>query len=225
MRRCAACRAKVRGDWTTCPLCLTPLDEAPAGGPPSEVTSAAPWPDLPLRYDRRVWLRVIGVVSLVVIAGTLGTIVFIPIEWVRLMVMGFAALWLVALITVRKRRNVAKAIVYLVVAACGLVLYADFMSGWHAWSTTYVIPIVCGASIIALLGAARIARMQAADYLVYSWLTLLFSVVPALFLAFGWVHRTLPSWISVAMGFAMLVWMQVFHGADIQHELRKRLHL
>lgn len=222
MRRCESCGVDVRGDWVTCPLCRAMLDEPRS---PSLRQVGAPWPDLPLRFDRRVLLRAIGLVSLLVIAGTLGTIVFIPVPWVRLMVMGFAALWLVALITVRKRRNVAKTIVYLVVAACGLCLYADFMSGWRAWSTTFVIPIVCSASIIALLVAARIARMRAGDYLVYSWVTLLLSVVPALFLAFGWVNHTLPSWISVAMGFAMLVWMQVVHGAEIQHEVRKRFNL
>ena len=224
MRHCLACSAQIRGDWTTCPLCQTPLSHKPLASAPAGV-AAAPWPDVPLRFDRRVWMKVVLLASLVIIAGTLGAIVFIPVPWVRLMVMGFAALWLVAIITIRKRRNVAKTIVYLVVAACGLCLYADFLSGWGAWSTTYVIPIVCGASIIALLVAVRIARMRPGDYLVYSWLTLLFSVVPALFLAFGWVNHTLPSWISVAMGILMLVWMQVFHGADVQHEVRKRLHV
>ncbi|MGA4670231.1 DUF6320 domain-containing protein [Propionibacteriaceae bacterium Y1923] len=217
MGRCPDCRTDIRGDWSACPLCGQALVVAGEGG--------APWPDLPLRFDWHVVLRVILWVSVVVIAATLGAMVFIPVPWVRLMVLGFAALWLVALITIRKRRNIAKIIVYLVVVFAGLCVYADHLSGWRAWSTTYVIPILCGASIIVLLVAVRIVKMRPGDYLVYSWLTLLFSVIPALFLAFGWVSITLPSWISVAMGFAMLVWMQVFHGAEVQHEVRKRLHL
>lgn len=175
--------------------------------------------------DWRRVQRVVLLVSLVIIAGTLGAMVFIPVPWVRLMVMGFATLWLVAVITIRKRRNIAKIIVYLVVIFAGLCVYADHLSGWRAWSTTYVIPILCGASIIVLLVAVRIVRMRPGDWLVYSWLTLLFSVIPATFVAFGWVNHTLPSWISVAMGFLMLIWLQVFHGAEVQHEVRKRLHL
>lgn len=218
MSYCSSCLSDIRGDWRTCPLCRAPLQVGPTA-------STAPWPDVPLRFDRRVWIKIVMLVSVLIIGGTLGAIVFIPVAWVRLMVMGFAALWLVALITIRKRRNVAKTIVYLVVAACGLCLYADFLSGWHAWSTTFVIPIVCSVSIIAVLVAVRIARMRRGEYLVYSWLTLLFSVVPALFLAFGWVHHTLPSWISVAMGISMLVWMQLFHGAEVEHEVKKRLNV
>lgn len=223
MSRCIECRVEVRGEWAVCPLCRAPLE--PGGGELGGAVAPAPWPDLPLRFDWRVVLRLVVWVSVLVIGGTLGAMVFIPVPWVRLMVMGFATLWLVALITIRKRRNIAKVIVYLVVVFAGLCVYADHLSGWRAWSTTYVIPILCGASIIALLVAVRLARMRPGDYLVYSWLTLLFSVIPALFLAFGWVTHTLPSWISVAMGFAMLVWMQVFHGAEVQHEVRKRLHL
>ncbi|MGD8215866.1 DUF6320 domain-containing protein [Aestuariimicrobium sp. Y1814] len=222
MGHCPDCRTDIRGDWPSCPLCGQALA---AAGDLAGDEGGAPWPDLPLRFDWHVVLRVILWVSVVVIAATLGAMVFIPVPWVRLMVLGFAALWLVALITIRKRRNIAKIIVYLVVVFAGLCVYADHLSGWRAWSTTYVIPILCGASIIVLLVAVRIVKMRPGDYLVYSWLTLLFSVIPALFLAFGWVSITLPSWISVAMGFAMLVWMQVFHGAEVQHEVRKRLHL
>ncbi|MGD7733197.1 DUF6320 domain-containing protein [Propionibacteriaceae bacterium G57] len=224
MTRCPACGAEVVGAWPQCPLCRVALDGA--GHDEGSGSSAAqPWPDVAVRYNWRTIARIVGGASLVVIAGTLGAMVFIPEPWVRLMVLGFAALWLVALIAVRKGHHVAKTIVYLVVVFAGLCVYADFLSGWRAWSTTFVIPILCGASIIALLVAVRIARMRPGDYLVYSWLTLLFSIVPALFLAFGWVTVTLPSWISVAMGFLMLVWMQVFHGAEVQHEVRKRLHV
>lgn len=221
MNRCNACTVEVRGTWSICPLCRAPLPAPPAA------VAVNPLPDVPLRFDWKQVLRALVGVSVVVIGAALAALVLVPerLVWLRMTGLGLAALWLVVLIAVRKRRNVAKTIVYLVIAASLLSVYADQLTGWQAWSTTFVIPIICSASIVGLLIAVRIARMQPVDYLVYSWLTILMGVAPASFLAFGWVTHPLPSWISVAMGMLMLVWMQMFHGADVQHELRKRLHL
>lgn len=220
MTHCPGCQVDVRGDWRRCPLCHGPLEP----GPP---TDPAPWPDIGLRFDSRRVLRVLTLVSVLIVAGALLTLLVFPAPFEGLRVAGFGlvALWLVGLTAVRKRRNVAKSIVYLVVLAALLSVYSDYLGGWRGWSTTYVIPIVCGASIIALLIAVRIARMRPGDYLVYSWLTILMSVLPALFVALGWVHDPLPSWISVGLGVVMLIAMQVFRGAEIQHELGKRLHV
>lgn len=221
MSSCPACHAELRGDWRRCPLC----GEGVQVDGPGMV--AAPWPDVPLRFDSRQVLRVLMLVSIVVIAAELLALRLFPapFEGLRLAAFGLAALWLVVLIAIRKRRNVAKSIVYLVVAASLLSVYSDYLSGWRGWSTTFVIPIVCSASIIALLIAVRIVRMRPGDYLVYSWLTILMSVLPGLFLALGLVSNPLPSWISVGLGVLMLIAMQTFRGAEIQHELGKRLHL
>jgi len=219
MSRCSRCDIEVRGDWTDCPLCGAGLRSVTEPTP-------APWPDVPPRFDVGQLLRVLLLVSvLIVVSGLLALRLFFPgpFEGLRLVVFALAALWLVAITAVRKRRNVAKSIVYLVVIACLLSVYGDYLDGWSGWSTTYVIPITCSSSTVALLIAARIARMRPGDYVVYWWLTILIGVVPGLFIALGWVTNPLPSWISVGLSFLMLIIMPLFRGADIQHELKKRL--
>ena len=219
MSRCSRCDIEVRGDWTDCPLCGAGLRSVTEPTP-------APWPDVPPRFDVGQLLRVLLLVSvLIVVSGLLALRLFFPgpFEGLRLVVFALAALWLVAITAVRKRRNVAKSIVYLVVIACLLSVYGDYLDGWSGWSTTYMIPITCSSSTVALLIAARIARMRPGDYVVYWWLTILIGVVPGLFIALGWVTNPLPSWISVGLSFLMLIIMPMFRGAEIQHELNKRL--
>jgi len=220
MMRCHACDADVRGRWTRCPLCRTPLDGTPDAAPP-------PHPDVPLRFDRRQVTRVLLAASAVLILASFGAQLLFrsDIGGLRLVWFGLISLWSVVVIVVRKRRNVAKGIAYLVVFGSLICAYWDYLSGWTGWSITYAIPIICGSSILALLIVVRIVRLQPRDYLVYAWLTILFALVPAVFLALGWVSDPLASWVSVALGILMLVGMQLFRGGDVEHELRKRLHL
>lgn len=220
MNRCPKCGIDLRGDWERCPLCRTYVEEG-------EV-APAPWPDIPLRFDTGQLFRALLLVSvLMIVSGLVALRLFFPgpLEGLRVVAFGLAALWLVAIIAVRKRRNLAKSIVYLVVIVSLLSLYGDYLDGWQGWSTTFVIPITCSASIVGLLIAARVARMSPGDYIVYSWLTGLMGVVPGLFIALGWVTNPLPSWISVALSFLMLMIMPLVRGAEIQHELTKRLNM
>lgn len=219
MNTCPDCRIDVRGDSQHCPLCGGPLEPGPAPAP-------APWPDIALRFDRgRIW-RALALWSLVVVVGTLAALQVFPAFFggLRFLVLGLASLWFVAVVAVLKRRNVAKSIVYVVAITSVVTAYSDYLDDWHGWSLTWAIPIICSAAIIVLLVAVRITRMNPGDYIVYWWMASLLSLSPGLFLALDWVPEPqLPSWISVGLGVLMLVTIQTLRGADVQHELGKRL--
>lgn len=237
MKRCPACSVDLLGEWARCPLCRGPLADASpglagsgsagSGSAGADAAASDPYPTIPLRFDRRQLLRILTLVSLLAIAGSLLAQVVFPgrLEGLRLVWFGLISMWLVVLIVVRKRRNVAKGIAYLVVLGSLVLAYADFLSGWGAWSTTYAIPAVCTFAVIALLIAVRLVRLEPREYRVYSWLTLLFGLVPGLFIAFGWVTDLLPSLGSVLLSAAGLLLTLAFRGSEVRAELGKRLNV
>ncbi|WP_341854651.1 DUF6320 domain-containing protein [Brachybacterium sp. GPGPB12] len=221
MRRCPDCAVGVEGEWTRRPLCATTLEGTAA---------PSPYPAVPLRFRRRRVPRVLTLTSLAVIAlSFLAQSLFRPEEQglgaPRSVWLGVVATWLVVLVAVGKRRNLAKFIVYLVALAGGVCVYWDYLTGWDAWSLTFVVPILCAASLIGLVITVRAVRMQVGDYIVYLGLTVPLGLTPIVFLALGWVGTVIPSAICGGLSVLSIVSLLTVRGGAVRHELATRLHL
>lgn len=221
MRRCEECAVDIEGSWTRCPLCAAPVEGTPIPGP---------FPAVPLVFSRRRVLRVLFLVSIAVILASFAVQLFFAREpgavgVLRSVWLGVSAMWLVVLMAVSKRRNVAKGTVYLVLVVGLVCVYWDYLNGWDEWSLTYAVPIVCACSIIALLITVRLMRIEVGDHILYSGLTVLLGVVPLGFLAFGWVTTPVPSAVCGALGVVALMSLVASRGAEVRHELAKRLHV
>ena len=220
MMRCTECAVDIEGAWTRCPLCGATLSGTP---------SPSPLPTVPLRFSRHRVLRVLFLVSIAVIAGSFVAQLLFPhglngIGVARSVWLGVSALWLVVMMAVRKRRNIAKSTVYLVVLVGSVCVYWDYLTGWHGWSLTFAVPIVCAFSIVALQIAVWAMRIEVAEHILYSALTVLLGLVPLVFLILDVVTVPLPSAICVVLALFSLM-LLITHAAAMRHELAKRLHL
>jgi hypothetical protein len=221
MRRCTECAADIEGGWIRCPLCAAVL---------TGEAMPSPLPAVPLNFSRRRVWKVLFFTSLaVILASFLAQLLFsrevADIGLVRSVWLGLTAMWLVVLMAARKRRNLAKGTVYLVVLVGLVCVYWDYLSDWDGWSLTYAVPALCASSIIALLITVRVMRTEVGEHIVYSGLTVLLGLAPLVFLVFGWVTNPVPSVVCGALSICALVLVQVARGAEVRHELAKRLHL
>lgn len=221
MRQCTECAVDIEGGWTTCPLCSAPLEGTPV---------PSPIPAVPLTFSRRRVLRILFLSSIAVILASFAAQLLLgrgPAGFgaLRSVWLGVSAMWLVVLLAVRKRHNVAKNTVYIVLVVGLVCVYWDYLTGWYGWSINYAVPIVCASSIVALLITVRVLRIEVGEHIVYSGLTVLLGLAPIGFLIFGWVAEPLPSAICGAISVAALILLQIARGAEVRHELAKRLHL
>lgn len=221
MTRCTECRVDIEGAWSRCPLCAGSVSGEP---------SLSPIPAVPLRFSRRRVFKALTITSIVVILASFAVQLLFNsgssgIGAVRSVWLGVCATWLLVLMMVRKRSNVAKSAVYFVALGSLIAIYWDYLNAWSAWSVTYAVPTLCAGSIVALTITVRAMRIDVGDHIVYSGLTVLLGLTPVLFLSLGWVTNPLPSLICGALSFLTLVWLQLTSGREARHELSKRLHL
>lgn len=220
-RQCPECRVTIEGAWPKCPLC----GASTTGG-----ATPTPLPVVPLTFSRQRVVKTLLFTSLGVILASFAAQLLWSNELDSLgagrsVWLGISAMWLVVLTAIRKRRNLAKGTVYLVLLAGLICTYWDYLTGWHGWALTYAVPIVCASAAIGLLITVRLLRIEVGEYIVYSGLTVLFGLLPIVFVVFGWVTTPLPSLICVALSAAVMVLLQVLRGRAIRHELGKRFHL
>ena len=217
MRKCPECQVSVKGEWDKCPLCEAPLD--------SNVTvTPSSMPDVPLQFNRRFITQFLMAFSLIVVAVILGIGLLYHgrIQLFQGAAFGIITMWLAVLTLIRKRRNIAKSLLYLLIILSLMCIYLDYTIGWSAWSLTYAVPIICSSTLISMIITAIMTRMKPGDYVLYWAAVAILSLVPMIFLLIGWIQFQTPSLISFGFGLIVLIYMLVTKGQVIWGEIKKR---
>jgi len=222
MRYCPHCKVSVKGEWSSCPLCHNTLiiDETQ-----KEQTSS--FSNVPLQFNREKAIRAFLRLSLVIvllyfIAQYFWTFQFFGLEYV---VLGLMITWTNIVFLVRKRRNIAKAINYMLFFISLASIYIDYLRGWEGWSITFVVPILSISALIAMFISIRVVDLRVGDYVLYLQLAAIVGIAPLLFLIMDWVEHPLPSIISVVFSFIMFVSVLIRYRRRLIQELQKRMHI
>jgi|GEM_PF-1596269 len=222
MKRCPACQANVKGDWDTCPLCQTPLKVTQR-----EEQEESDSPSVPLKFNRKKIKQVLSISSVLLIilyfvAHFIWRFQFFNLEYV---LFGIMIMWLMMLVIIRKRRNIVKGIVYILILFSLVSLYFDYANGWMGWSLTFVIPILCISALLAMFISIQVVDLRAEDYVLYLQLAAIMGLIPAVFLLMDWVVFALPSLLSVVFSLVMSVAVFFRYRQALIYELEKRMHL
>lgn len=224
MKICHNCDIAIKGDWIACPLCETALLEKKEKRTDPQQTSLQ---NFALRFNRKKIYQTLTIFSIAVIIlyfiiQAVWGFEFFGVEYV---LFGVMVTWLSILILIRKRRNIVKAIVYLLVLFSLFSVYFDYWTGWQGWSLTFIIPILSMATLIAMIISIRFVNLKAEDYVLYLELAAILGFIPFLFLTFDWVMHPLPSLFSVLL--SLIVFISTFkrHRQKIKNELEKRFHI
>lgn len=224
MKQCKKCKVDVLDNWSVCPLCQSPLEEGDKSDGSLQTTAFL---EVPLRFQRKKLKQFFTLLSILSIAlyfisQSIWRFQFFGLEFV---LFGLMVTWLMVIVLIRKRRNIVKGIVYILILFSLLSLYFDYIFGWLGWSLTFAIPILCIAALLAMFVVVQVVKLHAGDYILYLQLAALMGFVPFLFIVMDWVVIDMPSWFSVLFSFIMFWSMLLKHRKAIINELTKRMHV
>lgn len=219
MRTCEKCKISVAGPLKRCPLCQGDL----TGNPDRE--NPFPW----LTYSRHysTFLRIAAFAGVVAAAICIAVNLSVPSGgwWSMFVVAGLASLWLTLWLVAKKWTNIPKNILWQVAVISLLALVWDWWTGWRGWSIDFVIPILCGCTMVVMSLLGRILRLRIQDYIIYLVLDSILGIVPLVLLLCGAVRIAYPSAICVAVSIISLASLFIFEGTALRNEILRRLHL
>lgn len=218
---CKQCRASVSGKVQRCPLCGSALEGA--------VQGESAFPGMQLRERRASFVLRLSLLLTLVVAAVSVLINYSAYGggrlWFIFVLGGLVSVWFAIGIAVYKRRNVLKMIVWQVLILGGLSLAWDLLTGFHRWSIHFVIPIICTIAIVAIALLGRVMKQEIRDYLVYLLIAIIFAFSSLLFILYGALAVSLPSYICLGASLLALVYIFAFYGRTFLSELKRRFHM
>jgi hypothetical protein len=221
MKTCVKCALSVRGSIEKCPLCQNKL----VGESQSEGEA---FPFIPLvkhKHSALYRLLQLGSAAAVIFSFAVNWILPQTGFWSLFIVAGVACIWLSLITAIHKRHHILKNLAYQVTIVSVLSILWDVSTGWHAWSVNFVVPIAFMSVMAATTVLARILKMYMDTYIIYSFLLILYGIIPIIFVLSGLSTIILPSVICVACSLFSFAALLIYEGRNMMEELKRRLHL
>ncbi len=220
MQYCDSCNVRVSGNKTTCPLC---------GGVLHGKATQPPFPVLKKpRFSKMFVTQVISVIAVSTIALCITANLVFPSNnaWWFFSIIGVVCAWISTVAAIRSNRyNLLRTLTFELFWISLLAIGWDWLTGWHNWSLTYVLPFLCMAMLVAMLILSRVLQIRTEDYLVYWGLNALYGLVPLIFILTGMVQVVIPSALCFVFSFVIGSIILVFQGKNLYQLIARRFHL
>ena len=224
MQKCPVCGVRTDGLRKRCPLCGRTLPDAP-----EKEESTGIFPLIPARRNYNLLFRISTFAAvMILLVATVIYRMYLPHDQIYMMVvLGTVCAWIIVNVGARKRKNIAKGILWEGVIAVLLCLPWDRMTGWHGWSWGYVLPSVSAvlAVFYYVMGIADSSRLG--TYAAYFLVTLIGTAAVAILYFTGkmtglYAHFAV---ISMTVSGLLLLGQLIFRGKHFLSETARWLHL
>lgn len=217
---CDKCKISLTGKHMKCPLCQGDLT---GEGSPQENT----FPVLPDKYTGRSVLSWVAFAAIATMAITIAINLTFPQGgwWSLFVVGGIASFWLALNIAIKKRHNIPKSIVWMVVIVSVLAIIWDYFTGFYRWSINFVLPILSTCALIAMAVASKLLKLKIDDYMIYLMIDSIFGFVSLALILLGSLTVVYPSAICFAGSVISLALLVTLEGKGMFAEIQRRMHI
>lgn len=224
MQHCPVCGVRTDGERKRCPLCGRVLPDAPESG-----ESAGIFPVIPVRrtYDLIFRISTFAAIVILVVAAVIHMLYIPHMPIFTMIVLGTVSAWITVNVGARKRKNIAKIILWESVIAILLCLAWDWTTGWYGWSWGYVLPVLSAglAVFYFVMGIADSSRLG--TYAGYFLISLCGTAAVAILYFTGKMTGLYAHFAMLSMTVSVLLLLAqiVFRGRHFLSELQRWVHL
>ena len=224
MQHCPVCGVRTDGERKRCPLCGRVLSDAP-----ETEESAGVFPVIPARrtYDLIFRISTFAAIVILVVAAVIHMLYIPHMPIFTLIVLGTVGAWIIVNVGARKRKNIAKGILWESVIALLLCLPWDWMTGWYGWSWGYVLPVLSAGLAVFYFVMGIVDSRRLGTYAGYFLITLCGTAAVAVLYFTGkmtGLHAHFAM-LSMTVSVLLLLAQVVFRGRHFLSELQRWAHL
>lgn len=182
-------------------------------------------------YDRGKLKKITNILYLVLFtaAAITGLVNFLTYQWTKnwwslIAIGGIAYVAMTLRYSIMRRASLAGILVRQSVGAQILLVIIDYMTGFGGWSVNYAIPSLILFDVIAIVFLILINRLNWQSYFMYQIAITIFSFIPLILWAAGWITSPMMSIITVILSVSVLIITVILGDRSVKKELRRRFY-
>ena len=217
--KCEKCNVELDIISNKCPLCKSVVceDKNPEGSYPILK------PVVSNKLYKKLLFFVASIISVVVV---ILNIALTPnIKWSLFVILQLILSYFIFSKILSGRIKVIKIFLILNILVCFLSIFWDSYTGFHGWSTNYVIPALCisyGVFMIILRFVSYYAFKENSSYI---YLNICLEFLPLLLVYLGYAKLNILVYWAGLFGIINLLLLLVFDGSSFKDDIVKKLHI
>lgn len=182
-------------------------------------------------YDRGKLRKMTNILYLVLLTAAMitGLVNFLTYEkvkiwWSLITIGGIAYVAMTLRYSIIRRASLAGILVRQSIGAQILLVLIDYMTGFRGWSVNYAIPSLILFEVIAIVFLILINRLNWQSYFMYQIAITIFSFIPLILWAAGWITSPMMSVITVILSVSVLLITVILGDRSVKKELKRRFY-
>lgn len=219
MLKCEKCNVDLDIIDTKCPLCNSLIETDDK----FEASFPIIKPVVSNKTFRKLLFFLACIISILVII--LNIALTPDIKWSLFVILQLMASFYIFSKVLSGRIKIVKILLILNLLVCALSIFWDWYTGFHGWSTNYVIPALCisyGLFMIILRLVRYYAFKENSSYI---YLNICLEFLPAILLSAGYASPNVLIYLSGLFGIFNILILIVFDGSTFKDDIVKKLHI
>lgn len=183
-----------------------------------------------IKYDVSQWKRLVNLFY-ILCAAVAAVMVAVNLMvspgqlWSLIAVAGIAYAGVTVRYSIMRHSNLGAKILIQTIGTQVLLGWIDYRTGYRGWSMDYAVPSIILFSDLSIIFLILVNRLNWQSYLMYQITVTVFSFIPLLLWAMGWIRNPVMAIITVILTVFLLL-MTIFLGdRSVKNELIRRFHL